>query len=85
VKSFRLYLGNGKEATGGGCLLAAISAALAAGAGVPLAFAVGAVTGWVLVAVPVVVGLLGFTAGAALLTRLGVPLWKEDDGSPGRG
>jgi predicted MFS family arabinose efflux permease len=85
VKSFRLYLGNGKEATAPGCLLAVLSAALAAVAGVPLAFALGALTGWVFVAVPVAVGLLGFIAGAAVLSRLGVPLWKDEDGSGGRG
>jgi tetratricopeptide (TPR) repeat protein len=83
MKSFRLYLGNGKEATGAGCLLAFFSAAAMLPLGLPLAFAVGAATGFVFVAIPVAIGVLVFAAGAAVLRRLKVPLSRDEAGPRG--
>lgn len=82
MKNFRLYLGNGKEATGAGCLLGVFSAVAMVGLGVPLAFAIGAATGFVIVAVPVVIGLVVFAVGAAVLTRMKVSLWRDEAGPP---
>ena len=77
VKSFRLYLGAGKEATGTGCLLACLSAVVMVGLGVPLAFWVGSLTGIIFVAVAVGVGMTLFALGAVLLAALGIPLSRD--------
>jgi hypothetical protein len=92
VRRFRLYIGEGREATAAGCALALLAAAvtvavcLALGqAAVRWATPLVAWAGrWLAVAVVCGVlispGALVFLAGAAALRRLGVPAWKEVGG-----
>ena len=84
MKSFRLYLGAGKEATGADCLLACVSAVVMVGIGVPLAFWIGSLTGLIFVAVVVGVGLAFFALGAALLRALGIPLSRDQADGDGQ-
>ena len=90
VRGYRLYIDEGKEATGAGCLLALLSAAVTLGFGLALGesflhWAARHVAWWprrtlfVLVGVVLVVpGILLFWAGAALLKRLDIPVWREE-------
>jgi hypothetical protein len=78
MKSFRLSLPDGREATGVGCLLALGSAAAGLAAGVPLAFFVAGAVGVVAIPLAILPSLLLFVAGSAVLEALSIPVWKQD-------
>ena len=89
MKNFRLYIGAGREATGAGCILALLSVALTIG----VCLVVGAWFfdwahfprlgrrdfGLLVYGALILPGVLLFLVGAALLSRLGIPVMSEVD------
>jgi hypothetical protein len=78
MKSFRVYLGAGKEVTGVGCLLALLSAAVTVAVGIPLSFWLGRRIGVVFFGLAALVGALFFGIMATVLTAFGIPVWRDE-------
>jgi hypothetical protein len=82
MKSFRLSLPDGREATGVGCLLAAISSVVGLAGGVPLAFFVAGIIGVLAIPLVILPGLVLFAVGWAVLEAWGIPVWKQEEHQP---